>query len=83
MNIFLIGIVAIVIISMCAVALKNISNRAWVIALYILGLLALGVGLYLLPASTWKSISIGALIVGIILEAVAIGITVRYKKANN
>ncbi|MBE5943089.1 MAG: hypothetical protein E7264_11215 [Lachnospiraceae bacterium] len=83
MNIIFIGIVAIVIITMCAFALKNISNKIWVIALYILGLFALGIGFYLLPATAWKSISLGALIVGIVFEIVAVRITIRCKKSNN
>ncbi len=79
MNIYLVGIIAVVVIVLSVVALKNSSNKVRVIALYILGLLPLGFGLYLLPASSWRSISIAAIVVGCIIEIVAIVITVRCK----
>ncbi len=79
MNIFLVGIIVVVVIVLCTVALKYSSNKVRVIALYILGLLPLGFGLYLLPANSWRSISIGAIVVGVIIEIVAIVITVRCK----
>ena len=80
MNIYLMGIIAVVVIVLSAVASKNSTNKVRVIALYILGLLPLGFGLCLLPAGSWRSISIGAIAVGVIIEIVAICITIRYKK---
>ena len=81
MNLTIIGIASIIIIAIIGVVMVCINKSATTLALYVAGLIFLAFGVYLLPASMWRSIAVGLLIIGASLEVIAIVVT-RRKKLN-
>lgn len=77
MNILLVGIVLVVMIVLGGVIMRYVNNMVWVMALYILGFVSLVLGVYLLPATMWRGIAIACLVVGVLLELVAIVLTIK------
>ena len=80
MNVTILGFIVVVIIAIVGIVLGCLKKSIAVLALYILGLLALIAGVYLLPATMWKPISTGFLVIGVLLEAIAIGYTLKEKR---
>lgn len=77
MNIILILVIVAVLMVLCGTIIQLIGGRAWLMILYVLGLISLAYGIYLAFASMWREIAIVFIIAGILLEVVAIAITMK------
>lgn len=77
MNILLTLVIVAVLMVLCGTIIQLVGGRAWLMILYTLGLIALVFGIYLAFASMWREIAIIFIIVGILLEVVAIVMTMK------
>ncbi len=80
MNNTLIWIVVLVLFLVTGMVAGYKKKSAMLALIYLPGILSIAAGIYLLPATMWKNISFGLLIVGLALELIAIISTVRLKK---
>lgn len=83
MNATIIGMVCIFVIAIFGAVLRYLKKSIKGIVLYIIGLISLSFGVYLLPATMWRTISTGFLIIGIVFELVATFIIINHKIKNS
>lgn len=77
MNIFIIGLIFIVILVAAAMICSYFGKTMWGAVMCFLGLALLAIGIYLWQASMWRDISFAFLIAGVLSELIAIMFAVR------
>lgn len=71
---FLLAVIILVVIGITMLVLKK-QMKAGSILLWIIGVFFIVAGVYLFPATMWRSISIGALCIGLVLVLIGTGIS--------
>lgn len=82
MNVIIMLIIITATLAAVGAFLGCIGKPTWVFMLYILGLVFLAIGIYLFPASMWKNISVAFLLIGMLMDLIAIIVTFKQKIKN-
>lgn len=80
MNLLIIGIIVVLLITIIGIGIGCVKKTPITPLFFILGVIALAIGVYLFPATMWRVFSITFLLSGLLLELVAIVMTIKNVK---